>query len=536
MTCRVCGDAAVITAEIGQGGNERSAFVCASCGKPRELQLIVLYDEDAVRIVRAREYGSGHPERRIVRTKTGFHIQVVNHVGYNDRYVAPWVFTVAECITEDFWRGALCMPEDFAQALSCLRHIQPQTKFDEVVEKRAKRAVKSFVYRAILDRWSYEELDAYWEPQVLAAMQAIRKAFGSTKRRASALKNSALWHSRNLAHPYLYADIATQLPLLLIATATTEEDLSEKWWQGLITTPHAKALQRTFPLWRTTLTRSNVLQLISWYSPDVAYPTTPRELQWAALVCELMNMHWGQKAMRIRHVLGRTAWKEARAALKEMNWAGATMATEEGRREIARHLSDAFDCPEITMEMSLRTALRRGHVWHEQFERGGYGVSYDPVGLFPQYEGPLPSGNFTVTYLNTAELLQAESKTMHHCVWSYARKASLGQCLLFHVERPTEKGEEPCVATVEVTRQGVVQCRGICNKVDQFQRAVSAKFTAWFAAQHVEDWFAAHEQADPGEREQWVPRQQPLFGPRVERAELRPIVQHEGEDLYALFA
>jgi hypothetical protein len=57
--------------------------------------------------------------------------------------------------------------------------------------------------------------------------------------------------------------------------------------------------------------------------------------------------------------------------------------------------------------------------------------------------------------------------------------------------------KEPCVATVEVTAQGVVQCRGICNEVDQFQRAVSTRFSAWFRDQHIVDWFAEHQQVDP---------------------------------------
>ena len=72
---------------------------------------------------------------------------------------------------------------------------------------------------------------------------------------------------------------------------------------------------------------------------------------------------------------------------------------------------------------------------------------------------------FTVTQLVTADELVAESRAMHHCVWTYAQKCISGQASIWSMRLRTAKRIDRLL-TIELDRQNrVVQVRGFANRL-----------------------------------------------------------------------
>lgn len=84
---------------------------------------------------------------------------------------------------------------------------------------------------------------------------------------------------------------------------------------------------------------------------------------------------------------------------------------------------------------------------------------------------------FFVTQLKTAAELVAESRAMHHCVWSYAGKCIAGNASIWSVRRQAP-GRSDRLLTVEVDRQNrAVQIRGFANRLaNADEQAVLARW------------------------------------------------------------
>jgi hypothetical protein len=72
---------------------------------------------------------------------------------------------------------------------------------------------------------------------------------------------------------------------------------------------------------------------------------------------------------------------------------------------------------------------------------------------------------FTITQLVTASELVAESRAMHHCVWTYAQKCIAGQASIWSMRLRTPKRVDRML-TIELDRQHrAVQVRGFANRL-----------------------------------------------------------------------
>lgn len=132
--------------------------------------------------------------------------------------------------------------------------------------------------------------------------------------------------------------------------------------------------------------------------------------------------------------------------------------------------------------------LRQSIDWHREWRGGGllneylYCTSKDEVLDETEVQKPPinPPVREEITFLGTYGALREESRTMHHCVSSYASKAAEGGCFLFHVEKNGEK------ATIEVSREGnVVQAYGPCNTVNKASKWGAVELSKWGAGFNI---------------------------------------------------
>ncbi len=79
---------------------------------------------------------------------------------------------------------------------------------------------------------------------------------------------------------------------------------------------------------------------------------------------------------------------------------------------------------------------------------------------------------FKVVVPHEVTELYEEGRMLHHCVGSYGRMVSDGECVVAFIRRKEEEAAPLC--TVEICGKAIVQARGICNKpADQMPKVKS---------------------------------------------------------------
>lgn len=125
---------------------------------------------------------------------------------------------------------------------------------------------------------------------------------------------------------------------------------------------------------------------------------------------------------------------------------------------------------------TFQSLLRQVYAWHRQLslsrvgpdDPGGIGAIWNPCGIrgLDRIEGePGNQRRFVIGELLTAADLQAEGRTMRHCVASYVPSCARGRCAIFSMRADEGRGLERRM-TIEVapSQKTVVQARGRLNE------------------------------------------------------------------------
>lgn len=125
-----------------------------------------------------------------------------------------------------------------------------------------------------------------------------------------------------------------------------------------------------------------------------------------------------------------------------------------------------FDYPDELGNWNLLGVTKRSIAYHNESEEKKQRrieinrLKNKQISVSPTAQPPIPLPEVEgISLLKSYEDVVKESENMHHCVWSYAKRAVLGEIYLFHIEKEKE------VATAEVSASGIVkQIRGPYNQ------------------------------------------------------------------------
>ncbi|MEY5040885.1 MAG: hypothetical protein RLZZ414_420 [Bacteroidota bacterium] len=138
---------------------------------------------------------------------------------------------------------------------------------------------------------------------------------------------------------------------------------------------------------------------------------------------------------------------------------------------------------------SIKNILLESEKWHKRLASGFFRKSSNfhyRKSEIAKFELNWDNKVFVIKHLASFNELVYEGEKLHHCVASYHRDVSLGNCKIFSLRLIDDQLEKPLI-TICLRGKLMVQARGTCNRepIEQEKEIISV----WIKENELKNWF-----------------------------------------------